>query len=244
MVPAQQRFVARDFAGIEIDHRLVMEMELIAGEHFAQIGLDIAPLARHPVEFLVVKRQRVAALGLGSEERNIRAPHQFFRVAVAIGALGDADAARDAIDLPVEFEGVADNREETMRAFDQHARARARFEQHGEFVPAQPRDEILSAHLLFEPGPNFAQQPVPDQMAAGVVDRLEIVEIEIEQHDVAHSVLLRQRGTQPFVEKVAVGEAGEVVVMRHEGDAVLDQPVVGDVARDPAHPAIAARARR
>ena len=32
--------------------------------------------------------------------------------------------------------------------------------------------------------------------------------------------------------------------MRHEGDAVLDQPVVGNVARDPAHPAIAARARR
>ena len=76
-----------------------------------------------------------------------------------------------------------------------------------------------------------------------IVEALEIVEVEIEQHDVTHAVLLRQRGTQPFVKEIAIGEAGEVVIMRHEGDAVLDQTVVGDVARDPAHPAIAARAR-
>ena len=73
-------------------------------------------------------------------------------------------------------------------------------------------------------------------MAERVVDRLELVEIEMMQrHDfvAAHP---RQRLFEPFVQQHPVGQIGQGIVMRHVLDLDLGPALLGDVlvGRNPA----------
>ena len=71
-------------------------------------------------------------------------------------------------------------------------------------------------------------------MSARVVDCLEVVQIEVEQGNVAHPFVLIQRSTQAFVKEIAISEPGQIVVMRHEGDALFDHPIARHIPCDAA----------
>ena len=82
----------------------------------------------------------------------------------------------------------------------------------------EPRQRgLLFSNLLLEPRSDLAQEPVSNNVSSGVVDRFEIVQIEVEESDVRPSrPALAKHGAQALVEQVAVREAGEIVVMRHD----------------------------
>ena len=242
MIPAQQRFVTRCPPALEIDHRLVVQPQFATRDRFGQILFELALVARLAIELVVVDRQIVAALALRREQREVGAPHQFLRIAIAFDAARHADTGRHAIGMPFDLVGLAHHRQEAVRAFDQHARAEPRIHQHGEFVAPQPRDQIVVADFLFQPDADFAQQAIADAVATRVVDRFEIVEIEIEQRDVRAFVeCWPERAAQALVEAIAIGEPGEAVVMRHESDAFFVEAIRGDVARDAGGAPVGAR---
>ena len=245
MVPAQQGLEPRRLAGIEVDDRLILHVHLALAQSIRQIAFDTASLAGGDVERRFEQRQLVPALFLRRIERKVGTAHDFFRIAIALGAAGNTDAGRDAVRMPFDFIGRANDREEPVGAFDEQAIASAGFDEDRELVAPQPRDEVFTANFLFEPRAHLAQEPVAHQMAARIVDRLEIIEVEIEQRYVRPFRRLPSgQAAQTLVEEVPVRKAGEIVVMRHEGDALFDQAVRGHIAGYAAHPAILARAGR
>ncbi len=80
---------------------------------------------------------------------------------------------------------------------------------------------------------SFAQQRVADRMAEHVVDRLEAVEVEAEQREAfARSRRQFERGGDAFVERRAIRQIGQRIVVRHVRDALLVAFALGEVADD------------
>ena len=101
-----------------------------------------------------------------------------------------------------------------------------------EFVAAGAGDEAALAGQ-FQPAGNFAQQRIAHRMAEHIVDRLEAVEIDAE-HGKAFSRSFGEfeRGGDAFVERGAVRQVGERIVVRHVRDALLVALAVGQVMDD------------
>ena len=62
---------------------------------------------------------------------------------------------------------------------------RAVLEEHAELVAAQPRQHVAAPHPGAQEGGDLLEHLVARQVAAGVVDHLELVEVEIEEDVVA-----------------------------------------------------------
>src|SRR5690606_17734458 len=88
-------------------------------------------------------------------------------------------------------------------------------EQHRELVSADARHGIRVAHFLLEQRRDLSQQVVARNVPAGVVDELEIVEIEIAD-DVPYRVGASrcERGLEPPLELRTVHEPGQRIVRR------------------------------
>ena len=79
---------------------------------------------------------------------------------------------------------------------------------HDELVPADSGDGVLNAHLFLEPPADLDEHLVPDVVAKPVVDRLELVEVEVGQaEDVAEPAGVSDRRGEPLVELGAVRQA-------------------------------------
>ena len=110
---------------------------------------------------------------------------------------------------------------------------RAAREEDGELVAAQARHQVGVAHRVLEQGGHPAEQLVPRQVAAGVVDQLELVEVHV-----AEGVHVRQRprllegALEVAVEGLAVEQAGQLVVGRLVGELEGHQALVRDVLED------------
>ena len=141
----------------------------------------------------------------------------------------DARAHRQAVGAPQEaiaVNGLADAVGDALRLLQ-----RAALQQQAEFVAAQARDGVRGAHPRLQQAGDVAQQPVAGAVAAGVVDHLELVEVDVQQHVFAFAALRGgHRGFEPRVELAPVDEPGERVVARLVGQRALQAPFLGDVA--------------
>ena len=93
---------------------------------------------------------------------------------------------------------------------------RAVFQQHAEFVAAEPRERVAFAELALEQQADLAQELVARRVAAGIVDLLEAVKIQIEHRRGADRArrALAERRLQPVLELAPVGEPGQRIVPR------------------------------
>ncbi|MNS95974.1 hypothetical protein D3C72_1302540 [compost metagenome] len=105
---------------------------------------------------------------------------------------------------------------------------------HGELVSAQPRQRVLLAQMARQALGQQAQQFVAALVAQGVVDALEVVQVQAQHRRgaVAASV---QGPEQPVAEQPAVGHARQRIVVRHVADLRVGGVLVGDVVRDQQH---------
>ena len=92
MAPAHQRFGAADRAGLEIDRRLVEQLELVLVERVAQLGFDRRSLDRRRFHVGAIEADAVAAGVLGVIHRRVGAHDQRLRVLAVFGIERDADA--------------------------------------------------------------------------------------------------------------------------------------------------------
>ena len=113
-----------------------------------------------------------------------------------------------------------------------HLRARDdAFDQHGEFVAAEPRDGVRGAGGLDDTLRHRLQQPVAGIVAERVVDVLEVVEVE-EHHRHRALPALRQgeRVLHAVAEQVAVRQQRQRIVERHLPQLLLECLALADVA--------------
>ena len=101
-----------------------------------------------------------------------------------------------------------------------------------ELVAAEAGNGIGRARHGTQPGTDLADQLVAGRMAERVVDRLEAVEIEIEERSAPPCPRAKQRFAELLLEEEAVGEPGQRIVERDELDLVLSALALGHVAGD------------
>ena len=101
-------------------------------------------------------------------------------------------------------------------------------EQHGELVAAEPGRGVAGPQRSASRARDRGEQRVAGGVAEGVVDRLEVVEVE-EAGRRAGRRCGRGR-LDPLVNSAAVGQAGEDVVERLVAEAVLDVRHLGERA--------------
>ena len=101
---------------------------------------------------------------------------------------------------------------------------------HHELVAAYARDGVFATHAALQPARHFLQQQVAVVVAQGVVDELEVVEVDEQQRAVLALACAGGAGLLHAVEQhAAVGQAGERVDEGQVADLLLGVAARGDV---------------
>ena len=95
MTPANQRFDAGNFPRLDVDDRVVVQLELVVRQRVAQIVLVGAAPARLYAHRIVEKAVNVAAFGLCLVQREVGVLHQLVDGGAVLGRKRDADAGSD-----------------------------------------------------------------------------------------------------------------------------------------------------
>ena len=229
--PAHERLDAEDAPRAEVDDRLIFEEELLLSERAPNIRLEAQALLQQVLHLRPESDVTALPGRLGVVHRDVRVAEQRLGSGLA-GGVGDADARRDPQRLPVE-------RERRLQFLDQrpgaalHLRDRGdSLQQHGELVSPEPRDRIGGAAGRDDPLGHVAQKTIAGVVTEGIVDVLEVIEVE-EHHRNAALVALResQRVVHAIPEQAAIGELGEGVLKRQLPQLRLERLAFADVAK-------------
>ena len=204
------------------EHRLVVEgqLALLVGhpQLEGQLALAAAVLTDDRAVVLVAGRAPALCLvhgGVGPGE-----------VDLGVGAcldLGDADADRGVqLSVPDRHRGLHG----PVDALGQRTGCRLGIVevlgQHDELVATQTAHRVRRPDQLPEAGGGLHQQAVTGGMPEPVIDGLEIVDVEVEEHGTTPSPLQRKgRLPEPIGEQGAVGQSGQLVVQCLMGERGL-----------------------
>ena len=141
----------------------------------------------------------------------------------------DAHAHREHAVLPDEAV-VTDRLTQRLRDA-QRLLERAVREQHPELVAAETGERIARAHARLQDAGDLPQQLISRRVPAGVVDQLELIEIEIQEHLPALGVLADalDRAGEAVLELAPVDEAGERIVARLIVQRAVHAALLADV---------------
>ena len=112
------------------------------------------------------------------------------------------------------------------------ARSRDAGLDHGEFVAAEPGDQVGRLEAVLDAGGDRLQQFVADMVSERVVDALEFVDVDIEQGELLAADGLLKLALDLFAEQHPVRQVGQRVVMREMRDLFVGEPALGDVVDD------------
>src|SRR6266699_2242935 len=237
---ADQDFAVRAVLapGVQALDVLRVEHEPVFLERLLQPAdpFHLALAHRQVAVFGVIQLHAVAALFLRHVAGRVgRAHHVGQRErAVLYVHQPDADADAEGTCLPHEME-VGDGLSQLL-ANAQRVVRRAVLEEHAELVAPQAGERIALAQALEQHGADLAHELVAGGVTAGVVDDLELVQIEI--HDCVVPALFRrtfEREAQATLEFGAIYQAGQRVVTRLVGKLGDILAFAADIAHDQDH---------
>ena len=224
MAPAHERLDGHDLARVEVDERLVVELELVALERAPQVLLEREPLHHALAHAGVEQLEARAAAVLGAVHGDVGVAHDRFGGVVAAVGDDDADGGGDDHGAVVDDDGRLQRVEQPLGDLDRAALAGQPLAQHRELVAAHARERVALRDQRPEPHRDLAEQLVAALMAERVVDELEAVDVEHEHGDraaVAGSEC--ERVVHAVDEQRAVGQARERVVQRPVLDLLLER---------------------
>ncbi len=232
MVPAQQSFGADQATVLDGDLRLVVQHEFVALDGMAQLISQLQVARRIKLHGLREEAEGVATLILGPIHCGVGVFGQGLHVISVIRIERDADADRG--DHLMRF--VAERPRNHVEQLAGHLGCAVRVdvrEDQDELVPALARHGIFLAQCRLQALRHLYQQAVADAVAERVVDALEMVEVE-EHHRQVLAVALRQAQgkVEVILQQQAVGQAGQLVEMREQADALIGLLPGGDVVLD------------
>ena len=115
MVPAHQRFEARDLALLDADDRLIVELKVAVLGRPAQIELQASTQFRLIGHFRFKEPIDAAPVGLRAVHREIGSFQQGRRIIVTGLEHGDADARADEDLMPSDVVTTVDGRDDCLR---------------------------------------------------------------------------------------------------------------------------------
>ena len=195
--------------------------------------VDVTPLSRRDLVPRRIDVHAPASLLLGHVAGRVCGAQQVLQRASLPGHFYQADADADGEDpvLPDEAvvpDGVAYVVGDLARLVE-----RAANQQHAEFVPAQPSDEVRVADLVADELGDFPEHIVASQMPAGVVHSLEPVQVHVAENRVHRVVVAAFQGLgQLPLELRAIDQPRQRVVGCLVGDPARQAAHLGDVMHD------------
>ncbi len=177
--PAQQRFGADDLSGLQVKLRLVMQTELVGFHRCAQITEHLEALLHGVVEILRIFLDRVAPFFLGAVERDIGVFQNLIRVHAIVGECRNADRGAHLellVEHPERFgtDCVDDFFRNVAGAVDIGGQRHG----DGELVGIDAGDSCRFWHRGAQSFADAAQDRIAHVVPHGVVDILEVVEVE------------------------------------------------------------------
>src|SRR4029079_9575439 len=93
---------------LEVEERLVMELELALVDRDPEVGFELAALLRPLVQALLEEGVSAAPGFLGAIQSEVRVAQQCVPVRAVVGRDGDADAGRRDELIPVDLQPLPD----------------------------------------------------------------------------------------------------------------------------------------
>ena len=212
--PAHECFEAGDGAGLGRDDRLVVDAQFVARNACAQVVLQFA--AGGDVVAKVVSEHFEAGPSflLRPVEREVRVLQQCFP---ALGTgFGERDPDTDGVTLAARLDvlragpGVVEN---ALRDFGGVLDVREVFADEDELVSTDPSDRVRFASDCLKGSCGCDEEIVAGRVPVGVVDMLEVIEVEVEDCECAGASPDAGEGAvELYRQQRAVGQAGERIV--------------------------------
>ena len=206
-LPADQRFHPGGLLVLQPDQRLVLDDEFAVGQRVGHPRGQREPADVDVVAFGVEQGVPVTAVGLGPVHGGVGGLHQFGGAAGAVvGVLHDADAGRDDDRVAADDDGAAHGVQRGLRDPLQVVDPGAVLDQDHELVAAHPCHQVtVAAEFGAQPLGDGPQQRVAGVMAQGVVDGLEVVEVQVADPDRVLRGAGLKRGIEAVEEQRPVG---------------------------------------
>ena len=235
--PSHQRLGADDAPVAKVDLRLVHDHELVALDRAAELRLQHQPLDRGSAHLRREEAVAVAAVLLRVVHGGVRVADQVHDVVRIPRAERDADAAGDVQLVLVQVEGAAELVEQLARERPDHGavvrRGREILDKEGKFVAREASEHGVAGQFLVHALGEDLERPVARRVPEGVVDLLEMVEVEVDERELAaRAARAGDRLLQRMLELQPVRDLGERVVAGEVADSPLGALALGDVARD------------
>ena len=230
VLPANQGLAPQHRAGAAVHQRLVVHLEALECDRFFQRPLHGRALGGHGHHGRVEAAVGAFAHLLGLVHGDVGALHQAAAVASVLWKEADADGGGGAQLLP----GQGDRLGQLLQQLGGCRQGMLGFahvrKYHHELVPTEPGHDVVLAHGAAQALCRHAKKLVPYAVAHAVVDALEVVHVE-EQHGQPAVVAPRvgHELVQPCLQRVAVGQAGQGVVVRQAFDGARGVALLGDV---------------
>ena len=229
MAPAHQGLETDDMPIVEVQARLVMQLQFITAQGTAQFTFQVGQAARVAVDALVEDMKGTALGALGLLHGDMCVPHQWVGTGAGAG-MRHPQAATDqqAFTIhPVRFgHDLGDALGHPLGALG----GTAGVDQQGEFIAAQARQLVPGLQLALEPRDHLQDQPVAGLVAEGVVGMAEVIEVQVAQRQAA-PVILGEPRSQQGLKALAVGDTGERVLFGQALQRVFQQTTLTDVAQ-------------
>src|SRR4029078_13389271 len=129
------------------------------------------------------------------------------------------------------LERLLQGRDDALRGVDGRGRARDLLDEDGELVPSEPRDRVAGRQRVTEPHTHTTEKRVSCRMPQGVVDALEVVEVEKQDRDLGACELAAKDECMldAVREERAVGKPGQSIVESLVAQLLLGLVASGDV---------------
>ncbi len=210
MDPSHQCFESCDLS-VEADLRLVVQFHFACVEGPAEVTEEAQAIGGVAVALGLV-HLHARAVPLGLVHRHVRAAQQSLRVQGVVGEDGEAGAGLQDEREAVQVEGGAELRDQVAGDALGAGGGVGDGEQDGELVAAEAGGLGLLGQGLAQPVGDLEEQPVARQVAQGVVDRAEAVQVD--QHEGrpgAQTFSLVQGGPGPLQQPLPVRQPGQGV---------------------------------
>ncbi|MNJ29758.1 hypothetical protein D3C77_243370 [compost metagenome] len=233
MLPAQQGFDA-DHTLVAVAYlRLIHQVQLVAWQGFAQVFFQFATAAHLAVDAGDIKLVAIARASLGQGHGLFGFLQQLLGAVAVFGEQGDADGGAQADFLVVEGEGRLQVIEDALGQF---RRLVGLFDiglHQCKLIATQARQGAEPATVGTQAIGQGQQQLVTGLIAELLVDALEVVKADTQYgHPALQAAGIDQDLVQLLLQLLAIGQAGEKVVLGHAQQAVLGLMAQMGVALD------------
>ena len=170
-----------------------------------------------------------ALLALGLLHGDVRVPQQRIGIITRAG-MGQTQAAAEQQAFAIHPVGFGQHFGDALGQFFRARTVATGIQQQGEFVAAQARQHIAALQLATQTRHHLQDQAIAALMTEGIVDVLEVVQIEMAEGQAVAGEFGQARGQQGL-EALAVGDAGQCILLGQALHGALQGSVVGGMTQ-------------